>query len=173
MNNIHKNNALFTMAMWIYSPASLSGGLAGSNASTFTKIGFNWEGDGSRKVSLRVTSGGAEAMPAATSRGDTALNSSAWNFTAYSIDEATGAGGGFGYLNGAYNQVSGSDTFNATYSSPSGSSATHTMEILAHGNAQFPTQSGTRVAGFFFWDTALTKAQLDGLWNRTKGRFGL
>ena len=52
-----------------------------------------------------------------------------WQNFATSIDEATGAGGGFHWANNAFLQTSASDTFNATYTTPSAGVATDVSHI--------------------------------------------
>jgi len=99
---------------------------------------------------------------------------SAWNMVALTIDEAAGVGGSFHYLNGAYNQVSSSNTFDGSYASPSASSAVNTKVIGGTGGGGFPLNSGARVASFAVIEGGiLSKEQLDAIWNESRVRFGV
>tara|TARA_Y100001963_G_C6792809_1_gene456635 strand:- start:779 stop:1624 length:846 start_codon:yes stop_codon:yes gene_type:complete len=174
MNNLHKDNADFTIATFLYTSGGLEGGICGTMAATWANVGFNLILTTSNTINFRVARGAhsPEAFAGVTST--TALNTSAWNFVAISIDEATGSGGGFFYQNGAYNQVSSSDTFNAAYSSPSSSSATYAFNIGAVGNGAEKMQNTIRMGGLMIWEGgALTKANLDTLWAEMRGRYNL
>lgn len=173
MQNIHKDNANFTILSVCYRGTAGAGvtsvvGTSAGNANT----GFFYSTSGVDGTPFfRVKNAGADAI---AKGGLTELTASAYNITAVSLNEATGAGGGFHWLNGAYNQVSGpSDTFDSTYTSPASGNATFTMQIAALGNAGSPSQSGDRMACVAVWTTALTKAQLDSLYALLRGRFGL
>lgn len=103
---------------------------------------------------------------------DSGPTANAWNFAALSVNENGGATGGFFYLNGAYSQVASSDTFNPNYSS-SAASATEPVRIGRRGN-QEADATGHRVDIVAAWEgTVLSKANLDSIYNDTKGRYGL
>lgn len=171
MDNIHQDNALFTIAFWVFSPDPVTGdGVAGTIAGSAVNTGFEMV-TVSGAPGFRVTTGGSDVL--ANKQADSAMTAGAWNFVAISIDEATGAGGGFHYLNGAYNQVSSSDTFDATYTGPSAGSATYTLELGAAGNNNNVLGSGHRFGGVFIWEgQALSKAQLDNVFAQTN-RYGI
>src|SRR5690606_29021294 len=72
---------------------------------------------------------------------------------------------GFFWLNGAYSQVGGSNTFNAAYASPSSGSTAAPMTIAAVNNGSVGfLPNGERLACYAIWEgAALTKDQLDDL----------
>lgn len=171
MENLHKDNAIFTIVCFYYQPGG--GGeieILGTHGGSAADIGIGLEsqatvnlsiGDGSGAFALDVT-------------GDTAVADDAWHMVGVSLNEATGAGGGFLYLDGAYNQVSASDTFNSAYATPSSSNADFTMELGTEGNGATPSSSGSRLACIAIWEgTALSKANMDAIWVAMRGRFGL
>ena len=109
-----------------------------------------------------------------TKTGDTSLDNSAWNMIGMSLTEATGSGGAFFYLNGAYNQVGSADTFNANYTSPSSSAAAAIMRIGAPGTGASHLNNLTRLGMVAFWEgTALSKANFDTIWTQVRIRYGL
>jgi len=171
MENIHKNNALFSLVFWYYPSGTTSdNNIMGSSGGT-TGIIFGKDSLSVGKQDFRAQNGGSNAISVT---GDTTITTAAWHMIGISIDEATGAGGGFLYLDGGYNQVSASNTFDATYSSPATGSATNALEIGARGGASLPLKSGTQIAGVMAWEgTALTKTNMDSIWTQQKGRFGL
>ena len=94
-------------------------------------------------------------------------------FLAVSIDE-NGGNVSFLYENGLHKQVSGADTFDASYSSPSASNADGTFELGSRGSANFPATSGVRHFAHAIWTgQALTKAQIDDIYFQVRERWGL
>lgn len=165
MQNLHKNNAIFSYVALIYRNSS-SPSLFGDSA--------NGAGTGIHCANSRDINVFNGSSPVISKSGDTLLTSLAWNFVGGSLNEATGSGGGFHYLNGAYNQVGGADTFDSTYSSPSSLGALATLEIGAAGGGSEPSGSGTLLSCVAFWGgTALTKVNIDTLWASMRGRFHL
>lgn len=177
MNNMHKNNAIVAIACWIYPDAltqetrmwSTNGGSVG------TRIGTNYRGETtSGNLALYVGRSDGE-FKALKNTADTALSVDEWNFVGYSLNEATGSGGGFHYLNGAYNQVSSSDTFTSTYSSPTSSDISGDPSIMGDSRestqAAFP--SGGRYAMLAVWEggTQISKANFDSIYALTNRDF--
>ncbi len=173
MNNIHKENALFTI-MLILRPqvSALQQGLFGTSRGSSVNVGVAWWIKTDEVLNFQVVDGVAPAALTVTT--DNAVSGAAWHMLAISVDEAAGAGGGFLYKDGAFDQVVSADTFDATYSAPSTGGATFTMEIGTIADVNIPLVADTRLAGFAAWEgTALTKAQLDLFWDRIRGRFGI
>lgn len=177
MNRLHQNNAIFTIVSFCF-PAIPNGVPATNRTLLATNgghvsspaIGIGVDPDGN----IRVSNGPSSPANVLSASPTSKANDLAWNMTGISLDEASGAGGSFCYLNGAYNQVSGSDTFNGTYTSPSASDASYKMEICARGNALLPVGSGTRLSCLAIWDgIILTKVNMDSIWDAMRGRFGL
>lgn len=170
MQNIHKDNAVFTILSLYYRSTSASADMStGTSGSGALATGFMFGNNGAIQY-LLVQNAGANVL---TVTGDTSISEDAYHMIAVSLTEATGAGGGFYYLDGAYNQVSASDTFTSTYSSPSAGSASFTMEVAACGSGGNPFESGDRLSAVAVWSSALTKAQLDVIWALIRGRFNL
>jgi hypothetical protein len=169
MNALHQNNAAFTIGFAMYiSGANDAYGFFGTASAGGSPTGVFMRTDSGTKPRFVCWNSGS---PGRDVTAGTSFSTAAWNIFMISIDEA--ASSGFMYLNGAYNQVGGSDTFNASYSSPSAGAATYAMEIASTGNAVQPTFSGNRMGWFFALPVAVSKAQADGIWLATKGRYAL
>ena len=178
MNNMHKNNAIVAMCCWIY-PTDFSSTetrmWSTAGGSVATRPGTNYRFDyGSDKARLLV--GNASSEAACLSKiGDTAVSTDEWNFVAYSLNEGTGSGGGFLYLNGAYNQVSSSDTFTSTYSSPTTSNISGDPSIMGDSRSSTLARfaSGGRYAMIAVWEggTQISKANFDDIYAQTNRDF--
>ena len=168
MQNIHKNNAVFTMLQIYYPNTSADvynlNGTTGSIGGT----GFYW--GALPALNLEVKNAGSSVLSKTSA---TIPSDNDFHIVAVSVNEATGAGGGFFYLDGNYSQVSGGNTWNSTYTSPSSGNATYTMEIESIGNAETPPGAYSRLACYAVWSVALTKADLDALKLQLRGRYGL
>jgi len=171
MNDWNQAGSVFSFATWWYftTDANVVRFIVTLNGSGLAGLSWGFgEGANDRKQFVSVQAGHGGAI------GTTDANINAWNFLGLSFDSVTGSGGGFHYLNGAYNQVSSSDTWDATLSGPTASSHTAWGKFCyAEGNAGTFSPSGTRCAGTMAWDVALTKANFDTLWAVQKLRFGL
>ena len=180
---LHKDGAIFSMVMWIYPTDNTDGGalLGTSNDNGNSARGFRWHlstsGVNGPKAAMRH--GAAIGMGAAST---TPLTQDAWNFVGLTIDEATGSGGGFHYLNGSYNQVGGADTFDATYTSPSASGMDGAMRILGQVTILsdpytydgYQPTTGTRCAMVGCWQgSVLSKANMDSIYAESRGRYGV
>lgn len=165
VNTLHQNNALWTFAAWIR-PATISGvqrftGTGqGAMAGTGVEVGCN--GSGALMISVRA--GGSNALNATT--GGT-LATGAWQFVAWSLNEPAGGTGLNIALNGTITNAS------ATYSSPSASNAGQVLQIGAAGNSALRVESGFRMAQAAWWTRALSTAELNLLFQATRGRFGV
>lgn len=165
MENIHKDNAIFTLAAWVYPVnATTTNMLWGDHNSSGVTVGVHWCYDATEALIFAVTNGSGISF---SDTSTITLTQSAWNFVALSLNEATGASGGFHYKNGT------SDTFTSTYTSPSASSAAATAEIAA-GAGAFPLENGSRLGMFMAWEgTALTTGDLDNIYAATRIRYGV
>lgn len=170
LNTIHKDNAAYSIVMFYYAMSS-----AGEQ-SILSNYGVIDADDGwafrlnNNYPNIYVSKSGSATL---NKTGDTTANANAWNMMGVSVDEATGAGGGFHYLNGSYNQVSASNTFNATYSSPSTNSSDQ-LRMFQNTDTGHKCVSGSRLAILGIWQgTVLTKANMDSIWTELGGRFSL
>lgn len=172
MEAAHKDNANFGLVVFIYATANPGtlGPIVGDYDNGGVINGFQWQINSSGKQRITVSNGSGNALDKTV---DNAMALNAWHMLGLSINEATGAGGGFFYKDGAYDQVSAADTFNSTYSSPSSSAANGAMRIGADTGNNFFLPSGTRIAAIAMLTTAPSKAQMDSVWSSMRGRFGL
>lgn len=164
MQNLHKNNAVFSCIDFGYSTDASEPIMWGDSAGT--------TGIYKRTTRVAVVSNATATVLSKTAT--TTVTLSSWNMSGLSLTEATGAGGGFMYMNGAYNQVAGSDTFDSTYSSPAAGDASYTMQIGTIGNNNTISPANTRISCLAIWGgTAISKANMDTLWTAMRVRFGL
>lgn len=158
MNNIHKDGAIFTYMAWIYPGAGAVNPLCGTNAAGGSRIGFMFRGDPVGDNLLMHVTNGTSAFfnQGMSSAGFTA---GAWHHAGISYDETLGSGTIFCDTNRS--AFSGN-----TYSAPSASNATYTMEIGARGNANSPCPNGARFGAFMFWEgVSLTAAQIASIYD--------
>lgn len=164
MNNIHKDNAKFSLAAWVHM-AGTNAYLVGNNNNTTTNPGFCWRLIWDTSMVFSVTTGSGTALTATWTT--TLPRVGQWLFVGLAVDEATATG--LMYLNDNTN------SFTSTYTTPSASASTQTF-TLGHigGNSAAGSTVGTRFAGFMGWDgQALTAANFQTIFNATRGRFGV
>lgn len=170
MNNLHKNGAAFTIFAVVYvdggdvNPRTVCCATQafGGSAGIFLESGTNY-------VNFQVIGASGTVLSKAGLGGSIPGGYPGWHFVALSLDEAVGAGGGFFYANGAYAQVSGSDTFDSTYVSPSAAAASMVMRLLNDDSGT--SGSNSRIAMFAAWDVAMGKAAIDRLYYRLLNRY--
>jgi hypothetical protein len=175
MTDMYKDNADWTVLMWTYGPA-------GGDSDGWFGVGFDAGGGGTPAVNYQNLGAGTtkqqltiwrDSEPSALAvSGATSMALNAWHMHGISFDEATGAGGAFFFLDGAYNQVSSSDTWNATISSAATNDGAE-FHILDSNLVGQKWPNLTRIAGFMAWSTALSFANIDALFDKQKGRFGI
>ena len=101
--------------------------------------------------------------------GATALTVDSWNIVGFSF-KGSGVAGSFIYLNGAYNQVSGADTFTATNGTCVNSA--NRARFGYADNARY-IASGSRLGRDLAANVAWSKAQMDAAFDLMRGRYGL
>lgn len=146
----HKDNAKLEMGCLMFIPALInsSSGVFTTRASA-NQVGFQWNpmeyqsGD-DYKNNIIVKNGTGNAI--SSNSPATPVASGAWHYFGFQLDEALGASGGFVYLD---NTQWG--TFDATYNSPSASSASGTALLGAYQTTSAPAVQpiGMRIACFF------------------------
>jgi hypothetical protein len=162
MQNLHKDNAKFAVACWIY-PINPGGAnnnvIFGNNGgSGGINIGSHFVITSANLLQLRISNGPTTCLSAGTQT----VTPAQWNFVGMSIDESIGANGFMTYLNGA------SALHTSTYTSPSAASATFTTQIGDRGNSNSPLPNTARMAFVAIWEgVTLTAAQFDGIYNAT------
>jgi hypothetical protein len=161
----HKNNATWTVACWVY-PGSI-----GAVQCLFATVGtlsnavgvrFQIAASGNAQVQVRNTSG-AMSIPGSSYTG---LSAATWQMAWVSINEASGTGGAIGVNDGF-------GTFDPTYSSPSSNAPQSAPRIGVNSSTGDPMSSGSRIAGVMGWSRALSTAELDSVYQATRGRFGV
>jgi hypothetical protein len=177
MQNLHKNNAAFSFAAWMYAvDSAINHGVFATAQDDTTETGvvayLNDNGT-NLNINFIVRNAGAAVLSVGTlgEVGGGALTSGAWNYVSMSLNEATGAGGILWNCNG----TAIAEVEDSTYSSPATGSASQTMTLgTGGGSAGSPMPSGSRYAMLAMWEgTALTAQQLDNIFQVTRGRFGV
>lgn len=175
MSNLAKNNATFTLLAWVY-PQTASGDdmIFGTMTPGGGLNGIAWMLNANKNgflcfndIAYRSYTGGSVSS----------LNShsvSQWHLFGLSYSEATGANGAFFYRDGEYDEITGpSEKWDSTYSSSEPSANSNPAYIFSLGPS-YPMVANTRIAGLMIWEgIALTKSQLDKIWNASRARFGL
>lgn len=167
MNNLHKDGAMFTIALWYYRPAG-SGDVGLFGTTGAAGIGTRLYQSGASEIILTGNYNNADAHNIDVSSGLGAIVASSWNFVSLSLTEATGAGGLLFNINGS------TASLPSTYTTPTASDAAQPFAIGSNGNLASPVRNGTRFAQFMAWEgVALTASQLAALFAATRGRFGV
>ncbi|TIP38933.1 MAG: hypothetical protein E5X76_21250 [Mesorhizobium sp.] len=163
MNSLHKDNALFSGVFWFY-PATLGGAIFGTLGSTATGIGVRYGFDSLGAATFYVNrAGGTTSLLYSTTN---VITTNTWNFVGISINEATGAGGLIINTNG------NTETATSTYSSPTTSNASFTLQLMAGGNNLIPLANGSRFGCCAMWQSrALTSAEITSIYSATRKRF--
>lgn len=171
MNNIHKDGAKFWGVMSLYGPAALGtiSGICGTNGNDVGLIGFRINLTAVGTLQANVTNASGTAAATRTSSGSFPITAAAWNFIGWTWDEASDVI--------SFN-INGGRTDNSawTYTSPSASNASYTMNIGAQGNdtTSVELQSGIRLGFCAMGEgTALTGDELDSIFRATRGRYGV
>lgn len=158
--------SVFALFNRVSGPGMLCANVSAGNAG----VRINLSG-GTMLLSVQGTAGALRL----SASGDTAISSGSWHFLGASISEAMGASGGFFYLDGNYNQVAGSNNFNATISGDNAEAAGQ-LAIGADGGSTALTNTlanGSKLSFFAAWTRVIAKSEFDTLRSLMRGRFGL
>jgi len=167
---IHKNNAKITCLMAAY--LGDVSGATGMFATTETAGGVGFEYSMTSGETI-YTSNLDASPPVSMYKGSSdQMPLGEWIILGLSMSEG-GGNVSFFFLNGAYDQVSGANTFDAVASAPSGSNATSIMTIGARPNANNPFPSGARIGCIAMWEDNLSFANLDTIFDVLKLRYGI
>ena len=161
--NIHKAGAKFGILSWLYVPAGSGTRLiCGTRQANPANIGFDVLLNTSDVLTFVVSKGGSNAL---TFSGGT-ITEATWQCVAVAGDEAAGAF--LGMINGAVT-LGGS-----TYSSPSSSAATYTLQIGSGGAGTNTLQNTSRMAQFLLWEGVTPSlGQLMAYFQGSRTRFGV
>lgn len=168
MQNLHKDNAIFTAVAWFYC-AAVSGSIFGTSTAQDTGIGTDMIIGGAATtlvLGVRKGTGGSALAVISSDLGLSNMATSAWSMCSVSVNE--GATTGIMGINGSF------ATFTSTYTSPASGNASNTMQIGAAGNAQRILPNNSRLASLMMWEgRALSQGELQALFQATRGRFGV
>jgi hypothetical protein len=170
MERLHKDNAIFSMAAWVYCGVISAQHYifaTMANAATDTGISFHVGGIDKNPV-IEVEHNGADVATITALDEGLIVVENSWNFISLSLTEATGVGGVWWNVNG----VGAVDTEASTYSSPDAGDDSQPAFIGSFGT-NFFSPSGYRIAQLAVWEggAALSAANLDALFNLTRDRF--
>jgi hypothetical protein len=178
IENLHKNNAKYTFAAWVYVKGGVETQTIFATADSTADVGCfipivrldgqyffelvvnNANANGSNTTAFHPFSGIGNGS-------ENPLSLDAWNFISLSYDEPSGVL--IFWVNNTTREVTGSP-----YVNPSSAAATFVarMGMDTASPSLDPVVSGTRFNSVAMWDTALTAAQLSSLYNATKAKFG-
>ena len=154
------NGAKFTIEMWVRMGTSIGNSMFFELPNAIGNKNLRFDDlDGSEKLEFMVN--GGVLSPTGV---DTTLSTSTWYQIALSIDE-NGGSNSFFAVNGAYKLVSGSDFFDANYSTPT--------TLPTNGPNHGPFGTTLRLAICRLYNTNLSISQLNQNFNIQRSRFGL
>jgi len=165
MDALHEEAAVFTIFMVMWPNTATTHHMLGTGQRAWAR-GMRLNLNNTQGHSITVSKGSSPAVLSVV--GDTGFTSGQWNMSAFVIDE-NGGSVSFFWRDKAYNQVSASNTFDASYTSPSSGAAAYPMEIGGNGGDD-KAPANTRIACVAIWQgTALTKANLDDIYDQLNG----
>ena len=175
MNDMHKDNATWTMCIWMYRTTDSDNAFA-CTSSAHPQVGINCYQDGATpgRINLAITNGSDYTLSSSTRTSDGGgLELDEWQMVSVSLNEATGSGGVIIQVNDAGGATS--NTFDSSFSSPSTSASTQQFQLGAFfSGPSVRMKSGGRYGGFFVWGgTALSAANITSVFNATKARWGI
>lgn len=154
MQNIHKDNARFSIVAVVYIPTLASLYMVAGDTNANTQIGFQFYVYTDNKLRFLTTNTTASVNFFATT--SIAITAPGWHTVGVSVDE--GANSCILMIDGV------TQSFPGAYTSPSALAATYTMQIGASGNGASPFGAGGRMATVLMWEgRALTAAELTGV----------
>ena len=171
MTNLHKDNAQFSGAVWIY-PGNLGGvskALMGTRGATGSTTGAAWQVSAGNTMQWTCHSSGTQVIlasaPGPALGHDVVIGQ--WQFLGFTINEATGT-------SGIMWQTNGNTSFStSTYSSPSAAAASATFQIGARGALNIPWPSGTRFGICAAWNRQISQTDMMTFYQATRARYGV
>lgn len=160
MENVHKNNAAFTLACWFHAAADNFAWM-GTATNLSSSTGFRWfmGANGENVVAIHNASSTQQIVSTAL------FGLNAWEFAAVSLNEAAGTCDFV--LNNTVESVSG------TYTAPSAGAATSTLLLGARGGPGAFIPANGRLGMMMAWSTAVPAGSLLKLRDATRGRYGV
>lgn len=166
MQNLHKNNAAFTFAGWIYlGGTGVTQHIVATMDNSGTDTGIRFYVATNESLNYQVVNAGTQVIAQGTTGSISVMTTGQWYFIAVAVDEPT-------VSNGTLWQQDGDNANDgSTYTLPAAGNATGTMRIGAGTAGAFAFPSGTRLGIMMAWSTALTQPQLMNVYAATKGRY--
>jgi len=162
MDNMNKNNAIFSWATWVYITGALPVTVGATYTPTLSRGCWDIVINAAPILRFNVYNASDRALIMDSTA---AVPLNAWVFLALTLNEAAGT---------ATMQINGTqEAKTSTYSSPLANGSDLAMKIGAEGDGTFPLASGSRLHSFMAWEgTALSAGQILSLYDSTKVRFG-
>lgn len=164
MNNIHKDSAKFSIALWQKTSTSSVDTYCGDDRFS-GNIGFHFFAS---LGSLQFKVLGAAGSNVFTSSTLSLTAGDAWRFVGISVDEAANTYTLFKGDSGGFSSVTGA----CTYSSPSASAAVNSLCIGDAGNQSSPA-TGKPNAAMIWEQTTVPLASFEAMFNYSKFKYGL
>jgi hypothetical protein len=168
LNSMHKDSALFTIVMLYRSASSLGQDYLFSTDDNTSGTGITFRQRNNGWLQFWVGNNNTNSVLNVSSSGITIATSSI-QMVAISVDEASGSGASLFYVKDSGGTKT-TDTFDATYSSPS-SSAADGCTILATPDHAGIATSGVRLFDCMAFNTALTESDLDDVYDMLSVKF--
>ena len=167
MENVHKNNAKFSIMAWVYlTSIDTTQCIIANNGIGSNVVGFTFHVSTASVMRMYVSKEAAPNVLAVLATANPVIN--AWNFLSVSVDEAAGSNGSFFFTNGTV------DLFDATYASPTTGSGGLQLDIGSSGNSTFYLASGSRLASVVMHEgEALSSDKIRAYYQATRGKFGV
>lgn len=166
MQNLHKDNAVFTLLAFVQPGGTGTQARILSDSVATVSTGVEWLLTTANPPAIQLFVGNGASTVLSTI-GPTAASGSP-HMVAVSLTEATGVDGGLWFVDG------NTSTFTSTYTSPSTGAAGNTMKLGARGDDALPLLNTSRVWAYAAWEgVALTQSQLNALYMGTRGRLGV
>ena len=164
MDNFHKDNASWTICMWVYRTTEDDNPFVTASSGSSYAQGFIFYEDGAARLNVDIYNGSGQAL---TGVNLTGFSDDTWHMVSGRIDETDGSAGHHVGIDTTYTSAT-----DGTISSPSSSAASAAFKI---GGASWTNmKSGGRIGGVFIWEgTTLSTANITSVRNATKARWGL
>lgn len=161
MQNIHKNNALFTLAISFYLGSLSATQYLMATGNNSASIGFEMDISTGGALALYILNGSGTVLHPSS----LTISANQWNHYILSIDEAAGG-------TASHHSINGSITaFDGTYASPSASSASGTLKLGGRPAASSSLVSGSRIGMLAGWSRALSQSETGQLYNFMHARY--
>lgn len=169
LNNIHKDNAVFTFLYWIYQ-TGFTGTDAhlGNNRGSLSRNGFRIRTSATTGDLNFQVSKGSGGLAIDLDMAGTNMTANQWTMVGISLDESIGANGAFSFMNGV------SALHTSTYTTPTASDSGDTFEVFAGGNGTSLLDSGSMIRELALYSGArLQLDQMMAIWHLRRTLYGV